>query len=202
MVFFTNMGGGPQTARHRDGGGKGRVQNMPGSQEEEIVELYNSFYDRVFGYCVYRLFRRDLAEDAAAEVFLLLVEKYPLLRHGDRMSIRNWLYGTASNIAARYLRDAGRRREIAEALARAGTASGGTPRYDRLDWPVLYEAMGQLSVEDQEVVALRYFEGLETRQIAGALGIRHVTARVRLSRAVKKLRKKVGKAFGEAYATT
>lgn len=173
------------------------MQEMPSDHEGQIAELYGSFYDRIFGYCAKRLFRKDLAEDAAAEVFLLLAERYPLLRHRDSTSILYWLYGTASNVAARYLRDAARRREIASALAKSHVASGKAPEYDRLDWPVLYEAMNRLSDKDQEVLTLRYFEGLETHEIASALGIRHVTARVRLSRAIRKLRRKVGKAFGE-----
>ncbi|KKL21561.1 hypothetical protein LCGC14_2444210, partial [marine sediment metagenome] len=79
----------------------------------EILEVYGNSFREIYGYCAYRLFSRQLAEDAASAVFLRLVEQYPTLRGRSQQEIRNWLYGTASNVVARYLRDARRRKEIA-----------------------------------------------------------------------------------------
>ena len=173
------------------------------NSEDDIVELHRSFYGRIFGYCVYRLFRKDLAEDATAEVFLQLVKDYDRLSGTDAVSIRNWLFGTASNVAAKYLRDAKHRREITDAVRRAvdagpGRASGS----DKLDWPLLYEAIGRLNMRDQNVVTLRCFEGLEPREIAQALNLPQVTVRVRLCRAIRRLRKDIGAACGEDQGET
>jgi RNA polymerase sigma-70 factor (ECF subfamily) len=169
--------------------------SMADDLEAEVLGLFDDFGDRIYGYCVHRLFRRELAEEAVSQVFLLLLRQYPSLRHRGKEGIRNWLYGTASNVAAKHLRDERRQRRIAMALAASSTRSYESGEQDRLDWPVLYEALRELSMKDQEVLTLRYFSGLNTRQIAESLGIKHVTVRVRLSRAIDRLRKKVGKAF-------
>ncbi len=161
--------------------------------ETEITGHYRRHYGRIYRYCVYRLYSRDVAEDAAAEVFLRLVDEYERVKERDAMGIRNWLYGTASNVAAKYLRDARRRREIAEAVSRRTNRSEeGAGDDDRVDWPSLYEAIGRLGGKDQELITLRYFEGLATQEIAELVGIRHVTVRVRLSRAVGKLKRELG----------
>lgn len=161
--------------------------------ETEITGLYRRHYERIYRYCVYRLYSRDVAEDAAAEVFLRLVEEYDRVKVRDAEGIRNWLYGTASNVAAKYLRDARRRREIAEAVnRRANRSEEGAGDDDRADWTSLYEAIGRLGGKDQELITLRYLEGLATQEIAELLGMRHVTVRVRLSRAVGKLKRELG----------
>jgi RNA polymerase sigma factor (sigma-70 family) len=173
------------------------------SKNDEIVELYRSSVREIFGYSVRRLFTKHLAEDATSAVFLRLVEQYSALRHKGRPEIRNWLYGTASNVIAAYLLDAKRQKEIAENLARERQreVAVGREGEDRLDWPVLYEAIGRLKRRQQEVVVLRYFQGLETSAIAEALGMRHVAVRVLLWRAVKRLRQELEKPFGEPHTT-
>ena len=183
--------------------GRENVEIVP-TDEEEIVDHYRSFFKGIFGYCTYRLFSKDLAEDATCEVFLRLVEKYPDLRSRSRTGIRNWLYGTASNVAAIFLHDAKKWREIAAELGRQrkSTFTDGAPGGEGLDWPVVYEAINRLRSRDQEIIALRYFQELEISAIAEALGIKHVTVRVRLSRAVKRLRRKLGKSVDRSHETT
>jgi len=165
---------------------------------DEIADIYGRCFEGVFCYCAYRLFKKDIAEDAVSAGFLRLVEKYPTLRDKEPIKIRNWLYGTASNVVAGYLRDDRRRREICEELRREKEKlfTQGNEN-NSLDWPGLYEAVGKLKRKDQDVIALRYFQGLETASVAEAMGMKHVAARVRLSRAVKKLRRELGVSFGE-----
>jgi RNA polymerase sigma-70 factor (ECF subfamily) len=176
------------------------VQNEVGA---EFLKLYDCFYGSIYGYCAYRLFSKDVAEDATAEVFVRLTKKYSLLRGGNQSDLTKWLYGTASNVVAGYLRDARHRRKIAEDLASRKDIGVQNPEdQDRLDWPRLYEAIGKLSSRSQEIIALRYFRGMEGQEIAEMLGMSHGAVRVRLSRAIGKLRQELGKSFGEFYETT
>jgi RNA polymerase sigma-70 factor, ECF subfamily len=164
---------------------------------QEIGELYEALFDEVFRYCAFRLFSKDLAEDATSAVFLRLAEEYPRFRGRERAWIRNWLYGAASNEAARCLRASKRRKRIRSDLTREraeprpGGPAGGEAM---LDWPAVYEALSSLSEKDQAIVALRYFEDMESPAIARTLGMTRIGVRVRLSRAVKALRKKLGEA--------
>ena len=166
----------------------------------EIEAIYNSLFRKIFGYLVYRLFRKDLAEDAASAVFLKLVEHFPKLKGKSQVEIRNWLYGTASNVAAAFLRDDRRQLKIMTELANAkhGGWVVNSDQVGRLDWPVLYQAIGKLKQKHQDIIVLRYFQGLETSEIADVLGLGHVTVRVSLMRAIRKLRRKLGKPFGDS----
>ncbi|MDY7011667.1 MAG: sigma-70 family RNA polymerase sigma factor [Planctomycetota bacterium] len=179
-------------------------QIVASSIYDEIAELYVTFFKAIFGYCAYRLFGKKLAEDATSSVFLRLAEEYPRLRGRSKTEIRNWLYGTASNVVARYLRDAQRQKAVLAELARERKNVLTRPFEDRekLDWSELYEAIRKLKPRDQEVIALRYFQGFETSIIAEVTGMSHVAVRVRLSRAVKKLRQELKKSFVELYRTT
>jgi len=201
LPLLTNGGGRRAAQRQMQGVGYGPI--VPFDTGREIADIYGRCFRGVYGYCAYRLYTRSLAEDATSTVFLKLVEKYPALRSKTQREIRNWLYGTASNVVASYLRDAARREKIAAALSRdRANLSAQDPRKgNRFDWPVLYEAMRQLTPEVQAIVALRYFEGLTTSEIAESLGLKHVTVRVRLSRAIKSLRERLERRLGP-YRTT
>ena len=176
---------------------------MSNDSMDGIVGVYENSFREIFSYCAYRLFSKHLAEDATSAVFLRLVEQYPTLRGENKRKIRNWLYGTASNVVARYLRDAKRRRDILTELARERQSrlAAGSDGDGRLDWPVLYEAIGKLKRRQQEILVLRYFQGLQTSAIAEALGMKDVTVRVQLSRAVKRLGLELEIPFGERHAT-
>lgn len=167
---------------------------MDSRTRDEIVELYGAFFRGVYAYCAYRLYRSDLAEDAVAAVFLRLVEKYETVRDRGRDGIRKWLYGTASNVAAKHLREARKQKLIAEALRQDATGwrHDERPTEFGLEWPAVYRALGELAAVDQALVALRYFSGLESPEIAEILGMTAGAVRVRLLRAIRALRQKLG----------
>jgi len=173
---------------------------VPNDTRDEIVDIYRCLYKGIFSYCAYRLYRKDLAEDAAAAVFLRLVDQYPALKGKSRQDIKNWLYGTARNVAAGFLRDARHSKTIAEDLTRTTRSSSAKTRAGnvRMDWPVVPPAaIGKLNERLQDIIFLRFFEGLETSAIAEVLGMKHATVRIQLSRAIKKLGRQLGKAFDE-----
>ncbi len=152
------------------------------------MEIYEVFYGRIYAYCLYRLFKKELAEDATSQVFLRFVEHFGSLQQCGKAEICQWLYRAASNLVSNQLRTASRRAEIAKEVARFNAARSERETFHAMDWPVLYEAILRLKPEQQDVIVLRYFVGLEPAQIAQTLAMKPVTARVTLSRAIKKLR--------------
>lgn len=166
---------------------------MNSKSDAELVEIYRVSIREIYAYCLRRLFVKDLAEDATSAVFLRLVEKYPLLRGKSRPEIRAWLYGIASNVVASFLRGARRQKQISQALAEIGQDSSGqeSPGLERLDWPILYAAIRELSERQQALIVLRYFQGFETKAIAEAMGMVHATVRGELLRTVAALRQKL-----------
>ena len=64
------------------------------------------------------------------------------------------------------------------------------PEWDRLR-PVLDEAMHELSERDREAILLRYFEGRAFAEVGAACGVNENSARMRVERALEKLRRRL-----------
>jgi RNA polymerase sigma factor (sigma-70 family) len=132
------------------------------------------------------------AEDVAQEVFADLARKAPrLTRHA---SLSGWLY-TSTRYAAATLRRAEQRRCAREHEAHAMNELLQTAETDPA-WghyweqvrPVLDEAMHDLKEADREAVLLRFFEHLPLAAVGERIGVTENTARMRVDRALDKLR--------------
>jgi RNA polymerase sigma-70 factor (ECF subfamily) len=66
-----------------------------------IEGLYERYADTVFRYCLRQVGRRDLAEDIASEVFLVLYQK---LDQVEDHQLPAWLFTVAKNKAVDYWR--------------------------------------------------------------------------------------------------
>ncbi len=167
--------------------------------EKELTELHFAFFQEVFRYCAFRLFSAELGEEAAAAVFLRLVEKYPSLRRRGREGVRRWLYGAANNYIARHVREL-RRRRAAQARLALEQAEENKPEAAAAESPMasrVQKALSMLGKKDQMVLFMRYREGLSSPEIAKRIGVPVGTVRVRLFRAIRALRERLGEPHDE-----
>ncbi|UCG49995.1 MAG: sigma-70 family RNA polymerase sigma factor [Phycisphaerales bacterium] len=178
-----------------------RVRSPARLNPEEFVRLYRRHYDTVFRYCAHRLFERQSAEDATAEVFLKVVENLAGFK-GDEQRFRCWLYRIASNVANEHLRRGVRRRKLYEnASRRAETGIVDCPA-DRAPAPdkltLLKAAVRSLKPRYQTIITLRFFENMKLTEIAQVLDRSPGTVRSRLARALAKLRKVLDAGYTES----
>ena len=142
-----------------------------------------------------------LAHDVAQSVFTDLARKASSLCR--RESLTGWLYTSAYFAASKMVRTEIRRREREEQFMRE---PGHDPAQDA-EWeklrPILDAAMHGLKDIDREAVLLRYFENRPYAEVGAKLGVNENAARMRVERALEKLRAllaKRGIATGTALA--
>jgi RNA polymerase sigma factor (sigma-70 family) len=127
-----------------------------------------------------------LAQDVAQTVFTDLARKAAALSR--RATLAGWLYTSAHFAAARAARTENRRRNREEQFMREPTLESAPAA----DWeklrPVLDDAMHELKEADREAVLLRYFENRQFAEVGAKLGLNENAARMRVERALEKLR--------------
>ncbi len=167
------------------------------TQAEALSRLYEMYYERIFRFCVHRLFDKENAEDVTSTVFLEVARGIRLFKGRTVQDFQNWLYAIAANQANAYIRKSSRRKKLLETAVGSMTASvaGSTDESSEPDWPGLYEAILKLKPQHQTIVTLRFFENLKYEQIAQILDVKEATLRVRLHRILNELRNNLQSVF-------
>ena len=126
------------------------------------------------------------AQDVAQMVFTEFARQASKLQYHPTLA--GWLYTTTRHVAIHVMRDQGRRRRREqEAQAMHKLEHETAPEWERLG-PVLDEAMQDLREKDRCAVLLRYFDGRDLRSVGRALGVGEDAARMRVDRALDRLR--------------
>jgi len=164
-----------------------------GHDGQSLALLYEKYYDPILRHCFYRVFNRHLAEDLTSETFLRVARHAHRFLGSTEAEFRRWLYTIATMAIRSHIRTQKRRKHRLTSAAKEGAIPVGDEEYlppepEDGSSAVLHQAIGKLSQQQQEVVTLRYFDGLGPREIADILSKRPGTVRVTLSRAVARLR--------------
>jgi len=127
-----------------------------------------------------------LAKDVAQTVFTDLARKANSLSR--RETLTGWLYTSAHFAAAKIARTENRRRGREEKFMREPIPETAPEADWRKLRPTLDAAMHELKESDREAVLLRYFENRQFAEVGAKLGLNENAARMRVERALEKLR--------------
>ncbi|MSU58884.1 MAG: sigma-70 family RNA polymerase sigma factor [Pedosphaera sp.] len=127
------------------------------------------------------------AEEITQAVFIILARKAGSL--GRKTILSGWLYQTARLTAANFLRTE-RRRAFREQEAYMQSLSNepGPDVWPQIA-PLLDDAMAKLGEKDRDAVILRFIEGKSLHEVGAAMGASEDAAKMRVNRALEKLRK-------------
>ena len=177
-----------------------------GTDPAAFEAFYRAHVDAVERFVVRRVPDAHRAADLTAEVFLAAIESADGYRP-SRGAPLAWLYGVARNVVAADRRRHGRELDAAQRFAgRRRVDQDDIARMeDRIDAEAqageLYLALDRLSEAERAVLELVSVDGLSVRDAARALGIRPVTARVRLHRARQRLHEQLDPFAAEPAVT-
>ena len=162
--------------------------------EEAFAELVRRYMDLVYSTAL-RAVNGDepLAKDVSQSVFMDLARKASSL--SKRSVLSGWFYTSACFAAAKAVRSE-RRREAREQEAHAMQEQISSTS-ERTDWdkirPALDSAMLELRDSDREALLLRYFERRSLAEVGGRLGLSENAARMRVGRALERLRERLNR---------
>ncbi len=154
--------------------------------EKAFAELVRRHIDLVFSAALRRTWGDvTLAEDLAQKVFADLAAKAHRLPAG--VVLAGWLYRHTCFLASSAVRAEARRRQREQAYAEWSTMEQNKPDWSQLA-PELEDAMQELADRDRDALLLRFFKQEPLRQVGIALGVSEDAARMRVDRALARLR--------------
>ena len=154
--------------------------------EEAFATLVARHVNKVYSIALRHTRNAHQAEEITQAVFVLLARKS---RHlGKRVILSGWLCRTARLSAVTFVRSEIRRtRREQEAQMQNLLNESESEVWPQIA-PLLDAAMAALSEADHDAVALRFFDGKSMKEIGAALGASEDATKMRVNRAVEKLR--------------
>ncbi len=153
-------------------------------------ELYDRFVERVYRYVYFRTGSHTEAEDLTEQVFLKAWEAIGRYRWQGRPFLA-WLYRLAHNAHIDHVRSqrpttslTNDQRPLDLASPSASVELGRA-----LDAEVIAGALAELTIEQQQVIVMKFIEGLDNEQIAQLMDKREGAIRALQMRALMSMRR-------------
>jgi len=154
--------------------------------EAAFAELVTRHVNKVYSVALRHTRNPHQAEEITQAVFVILARKAGQL--GKKVILSGWLYQTARLTAVTLIRSEIRRaRREQEVLMQNLSDETEADPWPHIA-PLLDDAMAGLSETDRHAVVLRYFDGKSMKEVGAALGGSEDAAKMRVNRAVEKLR--------------
>lgn len=152
--------------------------------ETAFARIVAAHHDDMVRVCQVITRDADAANDAVQEAWAIAWRQLPQLREPQR--IRSWLVAIAANEARQILRR--QHRHVVTELPVEGPRDeleGSRVWTGRID---LRNALAHLSVDDRELLALRYVAGFDSAELSQLTGLSPSGTRARLQRLLAQLR--------------
>ena len=157
--------------------------------EAKLASLYEEYYDKIARYAYVRIGDRTEAEDLAGEVFLKALDS--LESYQERgVPMQAWLFRIAHNLVVDHLRKATKRKTVPiDTVQVEADVDPMTAAEKNIELERVARAMGQLTREQREVLRLRFFGGLTSKEAGSILNKSDGSIREMQRAAIEKLRR-------------
>jgi RNA polymerase sigma factor (sigma-70 family) len=162
-------------------------QYAEGNSESAFATLVEKYVNLVYSTALRSAGNMHAAEEITQAVFIILAKKAQGLSH--RAVLSGWLYQTARLTAANFLRGEIRRQRREQEAYMQSILNEPEPEIWPRIAPLLDAAMERLGEKDRNAIVLRFFENRSLNEVGAALGASEGAARMRVNRALEKLRK-------------
>ena len=161
--------------------------------------LYDKYYSPIYRYILHRVGDYNLACDLTSQTFFKALKNLKKFQWRD-IPFSSWLYRIAHNEIVGYFRKQKLRRFIPlnSFLPFLATPKDTNPEAQLLnsekannldkDFKRLHQAIRKLSLTEQSIITLRFFEKKKTKTIAQILNMPEGTVKSHIHRSLKKLK--------------
>lgn len=176
------------------------VNQVLSGNTESFSLLVDRYYRKILGFICKTGIPRDDAEDLAQEVFIRAFRN--LFRYDASWSFSTWIFRIAVNLSKNYRK---RRRIRTEELDRhciddRNDPSGNRYLDDLVNRQIISNMLDSLNDQVRYMLILRFYNNMTYDEIGDICGISGDAVKMRISRALQKLRRKFGNSVsGGAY---
>ncbi len=166
-----------------------------------IADLYTAYGLPVQRYCYARLGSVEAAEECTQEVFIRIWRSVRTFAYRGDASFMGWLYTIANHVVISYTRKHWRVRQVSLmpelGLADDRTSAMASTICEQL---VLRDALKELTAEQQQVIALKFWGGLSNLEIAERMRRTEGAVKALQYRAVQHLQRLLTDAHVDGFA--
>ena len=142
-------------------------------------------YDKIYRYCYFKLYDKQLAQDITQEAFLRFYRQGLSFDNGKELP---YLYTIAKNLCIDEFR-----KQPVDNIEEAANEAAVDPSEGWLDTLVLRAVVSQLPSNEQELLFLRYVNELPITSICEITGLSRFAVYRRLSKSLKWLKEELKK---------
>ena len=157
-----------------------------------FAPLYEKYYLRIFNFVYKRIQCEAKSVDIVSTVFLKAMLN--LSKYEDRgFPFSSWLYRIAINECNQYFRNQSKIIEVSiDSYHLAGLAEELYDDTKDLKIKKIVSAMNMLTFDQANLIEMRFFENRRFKEMGEILGCSEANAKVRVYRALKKIKKIIG----------
>lgn len=149
------------------------VRKLKKGDRDSLNDLFDRYYDKIYGYCYRHVNHRENAQDLTQEVFLRVCRHISDYRHYGKFE--NYLYVIAGNLCKDYYKK--KKMLSFEEIVTEKMEPGFAKAEDEI---VVTEALKKLPELEREIVLLRYYQELKIKDIAVILDMKVSTTKYHL----------------------
>lgn len=180
--------GGLQPATPAEASEEWLVEEARALSEEAWAEIYRRHAQQVYAYIHYRLGDQHTSEDLAADVFVRALAGIKGYSYRGTPLLA-WLYRIAHNVTADYRKAAAKRaqHQAAEEPEDVEEREDALQAFD--DRQDMMRAIRALTEDQQQVVILRFYQGMSNADVAKVIGKPEGAVKALQTRALRSLRR-------------
>jgi RNA polymerase sigma-70 factor, ECF subfamily len=171
-------------------------------------KLYEYYFDRIYSFCLNRLYNKEASEDITSQVFLLAVEQVGKFDTSRQVRFGSWLYKVAHSKIIDFYRKNKKNSNFDFDKTEVVDSQDLNMHDDVIQKEHMQKEIAvvlkEVKTRYQEILTLRFFADLSIPEIAEVLELKPKQVSVLLHRALKAFRDKYKKKFpnSEIYELT